>query len=276
MAETKSVKHIGFVVVLVGALVALVWTLQRSLIYLPSGGPVPPARGIIEGARDVTLTTSDGLRLRAWFVPAASSGDGSTVLVANGNAGDRSTRAPLAKALAAEGLSVLLFDYRGYGGNPGTPSEEGLARDARAAYEFLVAEGIPTKRLFYFGESLGAAVAARLATERPPAGLILRSPFTDLAAVGQVHYPFLPVRALLRDRFPVSEHVRGVGVPTLVIWGTRDSIVPPDQSRAVARAAGATTVEVEGAGHNDLVLLEGDELIDAIVGFVDRVRAQAE
>ncbi len=270
-------KYLGVLLALIGALVGLVWIFQRSLIYLPSGATVPQAGEFIEGAEDVTLTTSDGLRLGAWFVPGAeAAGDGSTVLVANGNAGDRSLRAPLATALADKGLSVLLFDYRGYGGNPGTPSEEGFARDARAAYQFLVDKGIPTDRIFYFGESLGAAVVTELATEHPPAGLVLRSPFTDLASVGQIHYPFLPVRLLLRDRFPVAEHVRGLGVPTVVIFGTRDSIVPPEQSRSVARAAGATVVEVEGAGHNDLALLSGDELVDAVVRVVDEVHSRSD
>ena len=237
-----------------------------------------PAGEVIDGAKDVTLETSDGLRLNAWFVPAQGSNNDVTVLVANGNAGDRSIRSPLARALAQEGLSVLLFDYRGYGDNPGRPSEEGLALDARAAYRFLREEGIRGDRLLYFGESLGAAVVTELATEHPPAGLVLRSPFTDLAAVGQIHYPFLPVRALLRDRFPLLEHIRRLNLPTVVVWGTRDSIVPPHQSRAVAEAAaGSTTiVEVEGAGHNDLALLDGRELIDAIVGLAREVQAETD
>jgi len=246
---------------------------QRSLIYLPSQDPVPPAHEVIDGARDVILETSDGLDLHAWFIPAGASGNGFTVLVANGNAGDRSLRSPLARALAERGFAILLFDYRGYGGNPGSPSEEGLARDARAAYRFLIARGVPDERVLYYGESLGAAVVTELATEHPPAGLVLRSPFTDLAAVGQVHYPFLPVRLLLRDRYPVVEHVQRVNVPTAVVYGTGDSIVPPEQSRAVAQAAGAATtiVEVEGAGHNDLVLLNGRELIEAVVGLAARI-----
>ena len=270
MGQAKTVKYVVLLFGLVGALLVLTWVFQRSLIYLPSPGPVPPAHQVIDGAQDVTLETSDGLRLSAWFVPARPPENGSTILVANGNAGDRSHRAPLAEALAEEGLSVLLFDYRGFGGNPGSPSEEGLARDVRAAYQFLADKGIPDARLFYYGESLGAAVVTELATEHPPAGLVLRSPFTDLASVGQVHYPFLPVRALLRDRFPVVQHIEGLDVPVVVVWGTRDTIVPPEQSRAVAEAAGATTVEVEG-GHNDIALLEGQELIDAVVGLVGRV-----
>jgi fermentation-respiration switch protein FrsA (DUF1100 family) len=127
--------------------------------------------------------------------------------------------------------------------------------------------------LIYFGESLGAAVVTELATEHPPAGLVLRSPFTDLAAVGRRHYPFLPVRLLLRDRYPVVEQIASVDVPTAVVYGTRDSIVPPDQSQAVARAAAGPTqvVAVEGADHNDRELFDGSALIDAVVAMADSI-----
>jgi uncharacterized protein len=257
------------VVVVAALLVALPWALQRRLIYFPSTAPVPSAGQVVPGARDVTLHTSDGLALGAWLVPPRSGDRKVTVLVANGNAGDRSVRAPLAAALADRGLAVLLFDYRGYGGNPGSPSEQGLALDVRAAHRYLVAEaGVPADRIVFYGESLGAAVVAELAVDHPPAALVLRSPFVDLAAVGQRHYPFLPVRALLRDRFPTAEHVAGVAAPVTVIWGSADSMVPAEQSRAVAAAGHARTVEVEGADHNDRVLLDGDQLVNAVVARV--------
>jgi fermentation-respiration switch protein FrsA (DUF1100 family) len=260
-------KYAVFLVALVGVLLVVSWVFQRRLIYFPSHGEVPPAQDVIGSAREVTLETSDGLSLHGWFVPAEVPENNFAVLVANGNAGDRSLRAPLANELSKEGFAVLLFDYRGYGGNPGHPSEQGLARDARAAYGFLIDRGIPADRLLYFGESLGAAVVTELATEHAPAGLVLRSPFTDLAAVGRVHYPFLPVGVLLRDRYPVIDHIRRVRVPTTVVYGTEDGIVPPDQSRAVAEAAGGPTtiVEIEGADHNDLALLNGRDLIGAII-----------
>lgn len=126
---------------------------------------------------------------------------------------------------------------------------------------------MPAARLLYYGESLGCAVVTELATEHPPAGLVLRSPFTDLAAVGSVHYPFLPVRLLLRDRYPVEEQIARVRVPTTVVFGTADTIVPPDQSRAVASAAADLhrLLAVTGADHNDPVLLDGPQLVEAVV-----------
>ncbi|MDQ3485320.1 MAG: alpha/beta hydrolase [Actinomycetota bacterium] len=255
-------------------LLAIGWGLQRRLIYLPTTAPVPSASTVIPGARDVELHTSDGLVLGAWLVPAKNPARSITVLVANGNAGDRSVRAPLARALAARGMAVLLFDYRGYGGNPGRPSEAGLALDVRAAYRFLVEEAdISADRILYYGESLGAAVVTELAAEHPPAGVVLRSPFVDLASVGRVHYPFLPVRTLLRDRYLLTRHLAEVKVPVTVVYGSDDSTVPPTQSRAVAESAPRLwrLVEVAGADHNSPALLNGEVLIDAVVDLADSV-----
>jgi pimeloyl-ACP methyl ester carboxylesterase len=214
----------------------------------------------------VTLRTEDGLDLTAWHAPATGPGTGVTVLVLPGNAGSRELRVPLARALTAAGFDVLLLEYRGYGGNPGSPTEEGLAADARAAHRHLVAaRGVDPARVLLFGESLGAAVATRLARERPVAGLVLRSPFTSLADVGVEHYPFLPVRALLRDRFPVRDTIGSLTVPITVVAGEADEIVPPAQSRAVAAAAGAGYLEVPGARHNDPELSHGPRVVDAVL-----------
>ena len=170
---------------------------------------------------------------------------------------------------------MLLFDYRGYAGNPGSPSEAGLAHDVRAARAYLVERaGVAKTDLLYFGESLGSAVVVDLAREHPPARLVLRSPFTSLADVGRVHYPLLPVRALLRDRYRLAQAIATVHVPTLVVLGTRDSVVPPQQSREVAHAAAGPTriIQIEGADHNDPALLAGDELVGAVVALARDVK----
>jgi fermentation-respiration switch protein FrsA (DUF1100 family) len=265
------------VVMIAVAVVALLstaaWVLQRKLIYYPDDTPVPPAGRMVAGAEEVTLTTSDGLELGAWYVPAAVGEPRMTVLVAAGNAGNRADRALLASDLAAAGFATLLFDYRGYGGNPGHPSEEGLALDVRAARRHLVDERrVPPERLLYLGESLGTGVVTELATEQPPAGLLLRSPFVDLAAVGGHHYPFLPVGLLLRDRFPVAEYVARIDVPTTVVYGTADTVVPPEQSARVAEAAlgDVDTVVLVGAGHNDDVMFGGREIVRAVVDLAAR------
>jgi alpha-beta hydrolase superfamily lysophospholipase len=264
------------VLVLLVVVLAVLWSVQRRLIYFPAReAPVATA-----GAEDVVLETSDGLRLSAWLVRAAAAASAPSaappaVLVTPGNAGNRADRLPLAATLVAAGLTVLLLDYRGYGGNPGSPSEDGLARDARAGWNYLTGHGFPPERIVLFGESLGAAVATRLAADLTgpgPRGLVLRSPFASLAAVGREHYPFLPVSALLRDRYEVVERVGGIRAPTIVVYGTSDTVVPPAQSRTVARAAAnlVDVVAVDGADHNDLALGAGHAAIDAVVRLAQR------
>jgi fermentation-respiration switch protein FrsA (DUF1100 family) len=244
-----------------------VWSLQRRLIYFPSPGPLPPASVVWPNARDAIIETDDGIPLAAWYFPVTE--DAPAVLVCNGNGGDRSMRSGLAAALNRMGLSVLLFDYRGYGGNRGRPSEAGLATDARAAQAWL-ADQPGVEKIVYFGESLGAAVAVSLATERPPAAIVLRSPFTSLVDVAAVHYPWLPVRRLLVDRYPSIERIPSIRVPVLVIAGDRDDIVPEHLSRRLFEAAGEPKryVVVPGAGHNDPELLDGGQMLAEIEGFL--------
>jgi uncharacterized protein len=303
--------RVGIILVVVVAVVAaplgLLWLLQRRLIYFPAPGPVPPATSVLPGAEDVSFPTADGLRLHGWFVPghvdspggvdspaqpspevgyAPPPGDpaavgrgaarpgGPAVLVCNGNGGDRSMRAALAAALSRLGLGVLLFDYRGYGGNPGSPSEDGLVADARAAASYLAARPeVDPDRVVYLGESLGAAVVLRLATERPPAALVLRSPFVSLAEVGREHYPVLPVSLLLRDRYDSARLAGRLAAPLLVVAGGRDRIVPASHSRRLFDAAPEPKrlVVLDGADHNDDELLAGPRLLAELRAFLSGV-----
>lgn len=242
------------------------WALQRRLIYFPD--QAAPSIGVMgPGWEEVSYETTDGLVLEGWF--RGSEPGRPVAVVFSGNAGNRGDRASLGRALVASGLGVLLTDYRGYGGNPGHPTEDGLADDARAAVAF-VKERADDSPLVYFGESLGAAVAVELASVDPPAALVLRSPFTSLAAVGRVHYPWLPVGRMLKDRYPSDECIKSVSIPTLVIAGDADSIVPIGQSREICEAAPGCEqlVVIQGADHNDPALLSGSRLIDEVAVFV--------
>jgi len=264
-------RHVPTVLALAVLVLVVLWAAQRWLIYFPEGAPPAPSAVGLPTAEPVAFTTTDGLRLEGWFVPAQSPPSGDTVIVFNGNAGNRGHRAGLATAFARRGIACLLFDYRGYGGNPGLPSERGLTEDARAARAAVADRpDVDPARIVYFGESLGAAVAARLAVEHPPAALILRSPFSSLADVGAYHYPVLPVRWLLRDRYPVAEIVAQVKVPLLVVAGEDDRIVPPSASEAVFEAAaGPKRLHVvPGADHNDEALADGPELLAAVDEFL--------
>lgn len=264
----------GLVVVLAAITVAtaLLWMFQRRLIYFPDP-QTPAVETALPEAEQVNIETSDGLTLAGWYLRAPNRSKG-TVLVFNGNAGNRSHRVPLARALSAHGYGVLLFDYRGYGGNPGSPSEAGLHRDASAAREYLETRAdVDPRRIVYFGESLGAAVAVGLAVDRPPAALVLRSPFTSLADMGRAHYPLLPSSLLLRDRYDSLSLVPSIEVPIAVVLGGSDKIVPPVQSRRIFEAARQPKhlVVVEGVGHNDPELGHGSRMISDVVAFLDVV-----
>lgn len=283
-SRTRRPLVVGLVLLLLLLVVVVVLpvSLQRSLIYAPDASPVPPAADALPEARDVTLRTADGLELGAWFLPGDDEGPGAghAVLVLPGNAGNRLGRAGLAEDLAARGFAVLLPDYRGYGGNPGDPSEEGLAADADAAVAALAREGFGPDRTIYLGESLGTGVATGLATRSAPAGMVLRSPFPSLADLGAHHYPWLPVRTFLRDRFPVTDHLRpggdAAGVPVTVVRGAADEVVPTGMSHEVAEAARASgslvdEVVLDGVGHNDPVMF-GPRIAEAVADLVRRVR----
>ena len=283
--------RVAVLLALIVAFVATVWVTQRWLIYFPEANlPTPSAAGL-PAASEVTFPTADGLTLRAWFVAGSALGQRDeargqtdesmlarhvTVLFLSGNGGNRAMRAPLAAALSARGIATLLVDYRGYGGNPGRPTESGLAADARAARAYLAQRpDVDASRIVYFGESLGTGVAVRLAAEQPPLALVLRSPYTSLVDVGRRHYPFLPVNLLLTDRFTSLDRIGSVACPVLVIAGTRDSVVPADQSERMFEAARNTKKKllmIDGADHNDYELLAGRELIDTTVGFISDVQ----
>ena len=283
---TRIVYVLGVLLAMGALALALLWSLQRRLIYLPFPVDVPVAASLLPTAQEVTFPTGDGLSLGAWYVPASGAGAASpepepepaavsrpAVIVFNGNAGNRADRVPLAKALSERGLSVLLFDYRGYGGNEGSPTEEGFRADALAARRYLATRhDVDPSRVVYFGESLGAAVALSIAEEAPPAALVLRSPFTSLVDVGRVHYPFLPVRLLLRERYPSLARVRAVDVPVLVVAADNDEIVPFEQSRRLYEAAGGPKhlVVIPGVRHNDPELVAGPRLVGELVSFLCR------
>jgi hypothetical protein len=261
---------------LVLVLVASAWIFQRSLIYFPTTSVPAPASLGLRDVDEVTVATGDGLELKAWFLRAEGPVPRPAVVVFNGNAGNRAYRAPLGSALRRLGVHVLLTDYRGYGGNPGRPTEPGLALDGRAALAWITSRpDVDQSHVVYFGESLGTAVAIALAADAPPAALILRSPFTSLADIGAHHYRLLPVRWLLMDRFDCVDRIGRVRAPVLVIAGSRDAIVPLAFSERLHAAARPpkTMLVIPDADHNDAELLAGNEMMRGVTEFLEPLLA---
>jgi hypothetical protein len=243
--------------------------LLHALLFLPSrGGPAGSIPGL--AGEELEVETEDGERLHAVWAPARAPSRGH-VLLCHGNAGDLRDRVPHAGLLTAAGFDVLLFDYRGYGRSSGRPSVEGTHRDARAAHDALLERaGAPDARVFFLGESLGAAVALRLAVERPPAGLVLQSAFTSVRAMAALHYRAIP-RVLVPDAFPSLALIGRLRAPLLVLHGERDTIVPAAHGEALFEAAPEPKrlQLFSRAGHNDLIAEAGDQWAEAIAAWAD-------
>jgi fermentation-respiration switch protein FrsA (DUF1100 family) len=245
---------------------------DRYLVYHPapwvdrdwareSGLPLEP----------VTLETEDRIRLFGWFVAGAGPG---VLLWCHGNAGNIIHRLDNLALLHRKGLSVLLFDYRGYGRSEGRPSEIGLYRDALAAYDYLIkTRRIASSKLVLFGRSLGASVAGHVASVRPVAGLILESAFPSVEAVARHYYFGLPMHWFLGARFPLAEKLKAVHVPVLVIHGALDDIIPYEMGEQVFAAANEPKAfyPVPTADHNNLYAIGGDAYFERLKRFVEDV-----
>lgn len=271
------------------------------MLYLPfrDSRIVPADAGLPDGqVRSIHTTTDDEIELNGWHVLAdelvagyrssadlRSLNDRPLVLFFSGNAANRRYRVSEFRIFTELGADVVVFDYRGYGDNHGSPSERGLAADARASWKFATGNlELPPNRIVLFGESLGGGVAVRLAAEMcqagtPPAGLILRSTFSTLSDAAAYHYPWLPVRRLLVDRYPSIERVASVTSPLLTVHGTSDRIIPIRLGRRLHDAAPDRSasgvpkqfIELPEADHNDLHHVARDAYRDAIAEFLRRL-----
>jgi uncharacterized protein len=206
-----------------GAIAALAYFAQRSLMYFPERTRTAPAAAGLPQAEEIELTTSDGERVIAWHVPPRDQRP--VVLYFHGNGGALAWRAERFARIVADGTGLLALSYRGYGGSTGSPSEAGLLRDAEAIYAYAVVR-YPAERLVPYGESLGSGVAVALAAEHKVGKLILEAPFTSAVDIGAAAYPFLPVRLLMHDTFRSDQRIGKVTAPVLVLHGERDTVVP--------------------------------------------------
>jgi pimeloyl-ACP methyl ester carboxylesterase len=239
-------------VALLAAALVVAFLLQRRLLYFPQRTTETDALARAERAGLVPWRDGEGA-LRGWRLPRAA-GPPARVLVLHGNAGSALDRAYYVEALAPHGLDVVLLEYPGYGARPGTPSLETLAAAAVGAVDALAADGAP---VWLVGESLGSGVAARAAALRPDrvAGLLLVTPFADLAAVARLHYPAVPA-ALLRDRFRPAADLASFRKPAVVLVAGRDEVVSAEQGRQLHAALPGPKLLVEqpSASHNSLDL----------------------
>lgn len=254
------------------ALLGLAYFRQESLIFFPDRHVRFTPADLGMAFEDVRLETSDGVTLAAWWVPAPQ-GRGALIF-SHGNAGNMGDRVGKLRLFHDLGLSVLAFDYRGYGASQGKPSEEGTAHDMDAAVAHVRdSRGVPLDRTVFYGESLGGAVVIEAATRFPPAALVAESTFTSARAMARRHYPFVPP-ALVRVGYDSLSRVRRLACPTLFLHGPADTIVPFEMGEALFRAAPEPKRFATLVGdHNSGGILESPEacrklaeLLDAVLG----------
>jgi uncharacterized protein len=262
---------VGVLVLLYALVVTVLFLFQRRILYLPDNTMPDLTRTGIPGVRIMNVTTPDGLSLLAWYMPPVRDGD-YVVLYLHGNAGNIGHRAYRLGPYHRLGWGVLLLEYRGYGGNPGSPSEQGLLTDARAGLAALVAMGFQPNRILLWGESLGSGLAVRLATEHRVTAVLLEAPYTSITDMARLRFPFVPAGLLLRDRFESSRIVGSVRAPVLVMHGARDRIVPVTMGRTLYEAAAQPKqlwIAPE-AGHVNLVEAGAIEAAGEFVSRMER------
>jgi fermentation-respiration switch protein FrsA (DUF1100 family) len=209
---------------------------QYRLIYYPETILLTTPDAAHLPYEEVLLRTQDGVRLHGWYLPAQQ--HRGVLLHCHGNAGNISHRLDVLELFHRLGLSVLIFDYRGYGKSAGRPDESGTYRDAEAAWNYLLTErGIAPGAVIVHGQSLGGAVAAWLAHRHTPGALILESTFTSVENVAATLYPYLPVRWLTRYHYPTIDFVRDVKCPVLVVHSRGDEIIAFSHGQRLFEAA---------------------------------------
>lgn len=238
----------GYLVILI-----LFYFFQRGLIYFPTKYTNSPEKSDVPEMEVVELKPEEELTINAWYCPPKNS-HLPTLVHFHGNAGNIGDRGFIVRPFIDEGFGVLLTTYRGYSGNPGKPSERGLYQDGRAAMEFLKQKQVSEKQIVLYGDSIGGAVALQLATEFSIGAVILQAPFTSLGQAGQFHYPFFPVKWLIRDKYDNLKKAKNVHAPTLIIHGTEDDIIPTSFGKQLYEALPEPKelILIPGCSHNDL------------------------
>jgi uncharacterized protein len=247
--------------ILSGLFLLFIYLIQRSLIYLPDRTRPELNKSRNAGVEEIHLTTSDGISLLSWYKPARKGQP--TMLYLQGNAGNIGARAKLVHPYLDQGYGILLLGYQGYGGNAGKPTEQHLYQDVWAGWNFLSHQGVSNDCIVLVGESLGTALAINLASQQKVGAVILIAPFTSMLDLGTYHYPFLPVKLLLKDRFDSIAKISNIKAPILIFVAEHDTVVPSKFSQRIFNAANEPKelVEFKNINHNELPSIISERVI---------------
>ena len=270
---------------------AVLFVAQRKMLYHPPPGRPDPARYGVAGLTTVDIETEDGLTLSHWYRPPARPG-GPVIVMFHGNAGHVGDRVDKLRALYKTDFGIFLVEYRGFGGNPGSPSEDGLLADARSVVAWLRRNGVEPAETIMYGESLGTGVAVQTAAAQargdldpgdldpggraaPFAGVLLESPYTSIADVAQHHYWYLPARWLLLDKWDSAAVIGQIGAPLLVLHGRADNTVPFKFGKRLYEMAPEPKAALFLPDGNHTDLFNMPDVIAAVTDFVERTTSPA-
>ena len=267
-AVRAAVWIVGFLLISYLAVLLLLWSQQERLIF-----PAPSTIGKPTGGfEQVTYRTSDGLDLSAGYRPAEPGMP--TIAYFHGNGADWVSSVVATDRLVPAGYGVLAAEYRGYRGNPGSPSEEGLYRDGRAALGYLAQQGVAAEEMVLIGNSIGAGVATQLASEHAPRALVLISPFASLPQLAAEKLRFVPTGLLLRSRFDNTAKIASVGAPVLILHGDADTLIPHGHARRLAAVRADAELQIfPGRGHD---LAWDDDAERAVLAFLENIPNESD
>ncbi len=246
-----ALKGLGLLLVLALLVHFGAQAIQQRLLYAPDTRRTSPADAGLPDVEERELVMRDGTRILTWWGAAKTSRP--TLLYFHGNGGSFVTRSERIRKYMTHGYGVVMMTYRGFGGSGGAPSEKANVSDAKEVYDAVRASGMPANQIVLYGESLGSGIAVQVASEKDVAGLILDAPYTSIVDLAALHYPHLPARWLMTDRYETLKSASKVNAPALIVHGEADDIIPVSMSAGVAATLKGPVQRntFPGAGHSD-------------------------
>jgi fermentation-respiration switch protein FrsA (DUF1100 family) len=266
--ERRTMKILIFIIAVPVFLFFSERFLEHKSLYFPYRAINATPEDIGLEYEDINIRTRDGIRLSTWFIPSEDSR--AVLLFCHGNGGNISHRLAKLQILNKLNLSVLIYDYRGYGRSKGSPDEEGIYLDAETVYDYLVnKKGVSPESIIAFGESLGAAVSADLALKHDIKGVIIEEGFPSVKAVGMHYFPFIP-NFIYKSKYDTKEKLKSLKAPKLIFHSIDDEIIPFDMGKRLFEAAAEPKefIELRG-GHNDAFMVSQELFVNGIDAFVD-------
>ena len=215
---------VGLVLIIYLIITFILYKSQRSLLYHPSENNYSGDK-LIVSIDKVKIKTDDNIELLAWYHDKDID-NYKTILFLHGNAGSLENRIHKINHFKEMEINFLIISWRGFSGNDGKPTEEGLYKDARSAVKWLLNKGVKKENIVIYGESLGTGVATEISQNENFAGIVLESPFTSMVAAGKSKYPIFPIGLLLKDKYESDKKIKNIKSPVLVMHGEADTIVP--------------------------------------------------